>query len=283
MEKKKQLGDLLVEAGIITSVTIERALERQKKTGGKLGEVLEEMGVITQEELIKSLSLQFGFQKVAQIANHHFGKSLLDLVPSEIALISLVFPLKISEGTLYLAMYDPFDSEALELLVKRNNLKVVPVLATRDAIMEAISYYYKNTPAGIGPSQKVLVVDDDPKDAQIIELSLMNEGFNIFKTSDPLKAFSMAIDLMPDLIICDSIMPRHDGFELLNDLRADFRTEQIPFIMLTSSDTAEDEKKAVESDCIDYIPKPLIPARIIARVKRALRFAKCMKKFEISY
>jgi CheY-like chemotaxis protein len=283
MKKQKQLGDLLVEAGIITSVTIERALERQKNRGVRLGEVLEEMGVITQEELIKSLSLQFGFQRVSQIVTHQFSKSLLDLVPSEIALISLVFPLKVLEGCLYLAMYDPFDSETLEILVKRNNLKVVPILATRDAIMEAISYYYKETPAGFGPSLKVLVVDDDPKDAQIIELSLMNEGFNIYKTNDTLKAFSMAVELLPDLIICDSAMPRHDGFEFLNELRADFRTEQIPFIMLTSADTAEDERKAVESDCIDYIPKPLIPARIIARVKRALRFAKCIKEFEISY
>jgi len=283
MYTKKQLGDLLVEAGIITSITIQRALERQKNNGGRLGEILEEMGVITQEELIKSLSQQLGFKRVSRIATHQFCKSLLDLVPAEIALMSLVFPLKLSENTLSLAVYDPFDLETIDLLAKRNRIDIVPVLATRDDILEAVSCYYKKAAAGTFPRQKLLIVDSDPKDAKIVELSLMNEGLDIRTSTDPLNAFAQVLEYKPDMIICASIMPQHDGFSILNELRADFRTELIPFIMLTSSPTGEDEKKAVEANCIDYIPKPLNPMQIIARVKRAFRFIRCMEDYGIPY
>ncbi|BCS53832.1 response regulator [Geobacter sp. SVR] len=283
MDIRKHLGDLLVEAGIITPVTLGRALERQKNIGGRLGEILEEMGVINQEELIQSLSRQFGFKKVARIVSHHFSKTLLDLVPAEIALMKLAFPLKLAENVLYLAVNDPFDLETMDLLSKRNNLKIVPVLATRDDLMAAISFYYRKTGSDADPRRKILVVDDDEKDAQIIELALLTEGFNIKSTSDPLKAFNLAVEFEPDLVICDSIMPRLDGFGVLRTLKADFRTEQLPVIMLTSLATGEDEKKAVESDCIDFIPKPLKPMRIVSRVKRAFRFITCMKEYGVAY
>jgi hypothetical protein len=69
MEKRKQLGDLLVEAGIITVKTLERALARQKGSGKRLGALLEEMGIITEDELIEALARQFTFKTVMNIAS----------------------------------------------------------------------------------------------------------------------------------------------------------------------------------------------------------------------
>jgi PleD family two-component response regulator len=92
-------------------------------------------------------------------------------------------------------------------------------------------------------------------------------------TTDSLKALPLAIEFMPDLVICDSIMPRIDGFGILRKLREDTRTTLIPVIMLTSQESGDEERKALDSDCIDSIPKPLRQQRIIARVIRALRIS----------
>jgi hypothetical protein len=69
---KKYLGDLLVDAGIITSLTVQRALERQKQSGGMLGEILAQMGVITDDELVQALARQFGFKRVASLLYPYF-------------------------------------------------------------------------------------------------------------------------------------------------------------------------------------------------------------------
>ena len=130
MELKKHLGDLLVEAGIITPVTLSRALERQRINGVRLGEILEDMGVITQEELMQSLGRQFHFKRVTKIASHQFSTPLLNLILVEIALMRLVFPLKRTGETLFLAMNDPFDQEIFDFLSEKKGLKVIPVLAT---------------------------------------------------------------------------------------------------------------------------------------------------------
>lgn len=282
MSTKKHLGDLLVEAGIITSVTLTRALERQLINGGRLGETLEDMGVITQEELMQSLALQFGFKRVVKIASHQFSKALLDLIPVELALMRLVFPLKHTDETLFLAMNDPFDREILDFLSARKGLKVIPVLATRNDIMEAVAIHYKNPNTREQP-HTLLVVDDDPRDTQLIELVLQNEGYGIRSIHDSTKTVPTAVECKPDLILCDSIMPRRDGFGILKDLSADFRTNGIPVIMLTSQASGEDEKRAMESGCIDFIPKPLKPMRIIARVNRAFRFVECFQEKGIRY
>ncbi len=98
MEKKKQLGELLVEAGIITVKTLERALERQRGTGKRLGIVLEEMGVITEWELADALARQFGFKTAKGFAGYSFPMALLDHVHEDMAVEKVVFPLKAQDG-----------------------------------------------------------------------------------------------------------------------------------------------------------------------------------------
>ena len=283
MELKKHLGDLLVEAGIITPVTLTRALERQRINGARLGEILEDMGVITQEELMQSLARQFHFKRVTNIASHQFSTPLLSLIPVEIALMRLVFPLKHTGETLFLAMNDPFDQEIFDFLSEKKGIKVIPVLATRNDILEAIALHYKNQNMTVDQHHTLLVIDDDPRDTQLIELALQNEGYAIRSIHDSSKTVPTAVECHPDLILCDTIMPRQDGFDILNNLMADFRTREIPVIMLTSLASGEDEKKAMESGCIDFIPKPLKPMRIIARVKRALQCVECFQEKGIRY
>src|SRR5512138_888947 len=103
MESKKQLGTILVEAGIITTITLERALERQKGSGKRLGIVLEEMGVITEAERVDALARQFGFKTAKRFAEFSFPQSVLCHVHEDMAVQKLIFPLKVQDGVLALA------------------------------------------------------------------------------------------------------------------------------------------------------------------------------------
>lgn len=276
-EKKKQVGDILVEAEIISVKTLERALERQKGTGKRLGIVLEEMGVITKEELLNALSKQLGFKTVKNLSTYSFPKELLALVPEDLAVQKCVFPLMDQQGMLALAITDPFDYETLDYLAKKCSRKVVPVLATMDDISAAIEKYYLGAKAAKSNRRKVLVVDDSQPIAAVIEVALQKEGFEVVVAHDGLMGLKLAITHHPDLIICDSVMPRMDGYGMLRALQANPATLDIPIILLTSKAGGEDEQKALEAGFLDFIAKPVQPIRIVSRVRRAFELLEKMK------
>src|SRR6266567_3475373 len=120
---KTPIGEILVGSGIITVKTLERALVRQQGTGKRLGVVLDEMGVITQEELVEALAAQFGFKTISGIAANCFPGNVLELIPEEIAVRKLVFPLKREDGVLVLAVTDPFDTDTIDFLEKQSSTK----------------------------------------------------------------------------------------------------------------------------------------------------------------
>lgn len=274
---KKHLGDLLVEAGIITVITLERALERQKGSNKRLGVVLEEMGVITGDELVNALASQYGFKTVKNLLSYSYSQELLDLVPEDLAVQKQIFPLKQKEGMLAIAITDPFDNDSVDYLAKKTGLKIIPVLATSKDIMEAVRKYYLK---GVerGSKHKVLVVDDSKSIATIIEVALQKEGYEVVVGYDGLEGLKLALHHKPDLVICDAVMPRMDGYGFLRAMKANPETAQIPIILLTSKASAEEENTALISGFTDFIAKPVMPMRVISRVKRTFEIIQNMKK-----
>ena len=277
MVQKKQLGDLLVEAGIITVKTIERALARQKGSGKRLGQVLEEMGVITGEELIDALSKQLGIKTVKGFADYAFPPELLSLVPQDMAVQRLVFPLKQKDTMLALALNDPFDQDTIDFLAKKHRLQVVPILATRQELLKAVEKHYLHGKIKDAERQKILVVEDTLPVATIIQVALQKVGYDVLVTHDGVDGLKMAVTEKPDLIICDAMMPRMDGFGLLRALRGNPATADIPVILLTSKASSEDEQRALDAGFLDFIAKPVQPIRIVSRVKRAFELMKRYK------
>lgn len=278
MFAKKQLGNILVESGIITVKTLERALERQKGSGKRLGTVLEEMGVITEEELIAALAQQFGFKTVANFASHNFLWDILGLVPEDLAVRKLLFPLKQKDGMIAVATTDPFDSETIDFLAKKTGMKIIPVLATRKDITDAISRHYLGGRPITGSKPRILVVDDSQAIATVIQTALLKEGYEVSVAHDGVEGLKMAITEQPDLIICDSVMPRMDGYALKSAVQGNPATAATPIILLTSKASGEDEQKALESGFLDFIPKPVQPIRVVSRVKRAFEIVKNSRK-----
>jgi len=268
----KHLGDILVEADIISKKTLERALERQKSEKKRLGIVLEEMGVITEDELVDALSKQFNFKTIKNFVGHTYSQELLDILPSDFAMKKLVFPLKQKDTMLAVAITDPFDLETMEMLSRITGLQVVPVLATRKEILDAISVHYLKSSAGGG--EAILVAEDSAPIAALIQAALVKAGYTVLLAGDGLEALKIALAERPKLIITDSVMPRMDGYGLLRAIKANPMTSEIPVIMLTSKASTEDEEKALEFGFSDFISKPVQPVRVVSRVRHILDMTK---------
>lgn len=273
----KHLGDILVESEIISRKTLERALERQKFDKQRLGALLEEMGVITEEELAEALAKQFNFKTIKNFINHTFPQDLLDLIPSDMAMKKLIFPLRQKENMLAVAITDPFDLETMEALTRITGYQIIPVISTRREILDAIAKNYLKS-AIHTEGESILIVEDSSPVATVIQVALAKEGFSALVAHDGLEGLKLAVSERPQLIITDSVMPRMDGYGLLRAIKANPMTSHIPVIMLTSKASTEDEQKALEFGFIDFIPKPVQPVRVVSRVKRALELTRKYKR-----
>ena len=139
----KRLGEVLIAAGVITEADLERGLALQKGSKDRLGTVLIANGIITEEHLMEALQLQLGVDFV-DLTKVNIPVELAQLVPKNIARAHQVVPVKVMMDELYLAMSDPLNFYAMEEVQKAVRKKVVPVLATADAIEHAMQVLYGN-------------------------------------------------------------------------------------------------------------------------------------------
>src|SRR4051812_34253684 len=102
--KGKKLGEIFIEKGLITEKTLERALARAKRQNKKLGYVLEEIEVVTGEEMASALAIQYGCKVVSDFARFKFPAALLEMVPADVAMEYVLFPLKLETGKIAIAM-----------------------------------------------------------------------------------------------------------------------------------------------------------------------------------
>jgi DNA-binding response OmpR family regulator len=118
--------------------------------------------------------------------------------------------------------------------------------------------------------RKILVVDDDVKIVELLELYLEKEGYSVLVAYDGLKALELARQKRPDLIVLDLMLPIVDGLDVCRIVRAE---SNIPIIMLTAKTTEADTLLGLELGADDYISKPFSPREVVARVRTVLRRA----------
>lgn len=126
-------------------------------------------------------------------------------------------------------------------------------------------------------AEVVLVVDDDPDVARFVEVNLRSAGYDVTVASNGEEAIERAVELRPDLVLLDVMMPKLDGFEVAQRLRRDPRTSSSSIIMLTAKALSSDKVLGLSSGADDYIIKPFDPVELLARVKGTLRRAKEMR------
>ena len=147
--KKIRIGDILVAAGAITEEQLQEALAYQKENGGKLGNVLVDLGMISNEILITLLTQQLGIDYI-ELKGAKIEEKVLHLVPENMVAKYKVIPIEIdpdNPNILKLAMSDPMDINAIDDIGLVTNMQVEPMLATEDQINYAIGKYYGSSKA----------------------------------------------------------------------------------------------------------------------------------------
>lgn len=116
----------------------------------------------------------------------------------------------------------------------------------------------------------ILVAEDEPQTAQLIEFKLKQQGYAVTIVSNGEQALKMVGVSRPALIVLDGMMPVMDGFEVLRRLKDDAAMRNIPVIMLTARSRERDVVTGLELGASDYIIKPFSPAELVARVNKVL-------------
>jgi len=140
MQPRKRLGDLLIDAKLVTVDQIETTLATKEKQE-KLGEALIRQGFITEHQLIEVLEQQLGIPKVS-LYNYSFDEKLFNLIPKAMAKKNHIIPLKRDGNELVVAMADPMDFYLINDLRLSTGLQILPTIATKDEITRAIAKYY---------------------------------------------------------------------------------------------------------------------------------------------
>ncbi len=138
----KQLGELLMERGVITKEKLDHALLAQKESGGLLGQILVRLGFVKEEEIAQSLTAQFGFPYLP-LGNYEIDLSVTKLVSKNVALQYLLVPIDKIGNVLTIAMADPLNSQAVEDIELVTKCKVQVFVSTMTDIKQAIEKYYK--------------------------------------------------------------------------------------------------------------------------------------------
>ncbi|MCK4249803.1 type IV-A pilus assembly ATPase PilB [candidate division WOR-3 bacterium] len=136
-----KLGEILLEQGLISEDMLAQALDEQQKDGKRIGSTLMKLGFVKEEELLKALSKHFGIESV-DLREYELDESLLKLIPSDIAGKYLVVPVNRFGHTITLAMINPGDVAAVEDIQFATGFEVVPVVASEDAILEIVREHY---------------------------------------------------------------------------------------------------------------------------------------------
>lgn len=138
-----RIGDLLLNIGLITNEQLNLALEQQKGSNKRLGTVLNEMGFVTEWQIIEALQIQLGIDFI-DLSNTVIAANMAEVVSKNIAKKYNIVPLRVDKDTLYLAMSDPMNFLAIEEVKTATRKKVVPLIATKDSVERAIMTLYGN-------------------------------------------------------------------------------------------------------------------------------------------
>jgi DNA-binding response OmpR family regulator len=117
---------------------------------------------------------------------------------------------------------------------------------------------------------RVLVVDDEEGIRVLCRVNLELGGYDVLEAADGFTALEVARTQRPDLIFLDIMMPRMDGWEVLEQLKEDPATAAIPVVLLTARTSEEDQIRGWGEGILEYLSKPFNPQRLVEWAEQAL-------------
>ena len=117
----------------------------------------------------------------------------------------------------------------------------------------------------------VMVVEDDPQAARLVQKLLCADGFSVTVVDDGPAALKRVAESPPDLVLLDWMLPGQSGLAIARQLRGSERTRAIPIIMLTAKSAEQDKVIGLEAGADNYVTKPFSPRELLARIKAVMR------------
>jgi DNA-binding response OmpR family regulator len=130
------------------------------------------------------------------------------------------------------------------------------------------------------PKADILVADDTPANLRLLFQMLTEQGYKVRPVPDGQWALRAARSTPPDLILLDIRMPKMDGYQVCEQIKADERTRDIPVLFLSALGEKEDKVKAFAVGGVDYITKPFQVEEVLARVRTHLSLRALQKQLE---
>ncbi|MEG4419824.1 ATP-binding protein [Microcoleus sp. LAD1_D5] len=177
-----------------------------------------------------------------------------------------IFTLPVSETQPELSSIQP-------LLTEGSPILITPEFAGKSSIIN--SQLSDNSDLVENEKIKILVVDDEPINIQVIINSLSIENYEITQASNGLEALNLIESgFKPDLILLDVMMPQMTGYEVCREVRKKYSPLEMPILMLTAKNQTTDLVEAFNLEANDYITKPFIKKELLARINTQIRLAK---------
>ncbi|HVN97943.1 MAG TPA: ATPase, T2SS/T4P/T4SS family [Syntrophorhabdaceae bacterium] len=139
--KRKRLGELLLDAEKITEKDLLRALTEQKKYGDKLGKIIVRLGLLSEKEIIETVSRQLSIP-IVNLNELSIPEDVLKLVSADTAKHSMAIPVMRRHNVLKLAMVDPLDIDAMDNVARIVKMEIEPLIVTEDDLRLALEKYY---------------------------------------------------------------------------------------------------------------------------------------------
>jgi len=139
----RQLGELLIERGVINQGQLDKALAYQKEKGGLIGEILVELGFAREEDIAQALTAQYGFPYLP-LANYEINPEITNIIPARVARQYILVPIDKVGNNLTVAMSNPLNVQAIEDIELISGLNVQTFVSTSTDIKKAIEKYYKD-------------------------------------------------------------------------------------------------------------------------------------------
>jgi hypothetical protein len=138
----KQLGELLIERGIIDRQQLEKALKLQQEKGGLIGEIIVGLGFAQEEQIAQALTAQYGFPYLP-LTNYDINADVIGIIPARVARQYMLIPVDKIGNNLTIAMSNPLNVQAVEDVEMLSNCNVQVFVSTSSDIRSAIGKYYK--------------------------------------------------------------------------------------------------------------------------------------------
>lgn len=245
---KKRIGDLLIERGLITDNELKFALDMQKQTHEKLGEVLVNNNIVSPEDMAKTLAYQLEVDYI-DLAKVNVPQELSGLIGRNTARQNHLVPVQKQGDALYVAMDDPLNYYAIDEVRKMTKLRIVPLIATETAVERAINTLYGNE----GAHQAIEELQRDR--AQAGEATGENVSISNFDFVITSNEITGDTESAPTIRLVNSIIERA-------------ATEHASDIHFEPRETEMDVRMRIDGIMMDILKVPKdITAAVIARVK----------------